>query len=108
MIECKHKQPFQVTNEGLDAFFCVLLKKWVNDDICSNCEFREGEMIKGVCTDLKFPKRKPKEIEIIYEVCKGCPLHDTVNKTCVKLPYDLFPTDTKAQNPNNHCPEDKW
>ncbi len=107
MIQCKHKNLFQITNRGLDTTYCTLLSKSVNEDICSNCKFREGELLKGFI-DLGFVQRSSKEIEIIYEVCKGCPLHDTVNKTCIKLPYEMHPTDIMAQNPDNHCPENKW
>ena len=110
MIQCKYKEPYQVTNRGLDTAMCGLLGKSVNDDICSNCEFREGKTRRElvVLDILNFPKRSDKEIEIIYEVCNGCEHHHPVNKTCKKMKAEFHPTDIVAQNPGNHCPIDKW
>lgn len=97
----------QITNRGLNTQFCTLHMVSVNDDICSNCPDREG-VIPIELKTLDFPKRNPKEIEAIYNVCKSCPLLNAKTKICDKMHAEMHPTDIVAQHPSSHCPEGKW
>jgi hypothetical protein len=107
MIECMHQWPLQILNRGLSTIYCTKLKISVNNDICSNCEFCEGERPKQIAEKMDFPSRSKEEIQCIYNVCKRCPLHNAL-KICDKMPNELHPTDVVAQHPSNHCPEGHW
>lgn len=108
MLECKHKWPMVVTNRGLLTHWCTLHQKSVNDDICSECQDREGESLKPPMPALAFPTRTKEEIAAVYSICKSCPLMDAVDKTCNKMHPEIHPVDVVAQHPNNHCPEKLW
>jgi hypothetical protein len=83
-------------------------KKFVNDAICSGCSDKEGEITSPVSDALAFPRRSDKELDIIQNVCEGCPLFKAASQTCSKNPGLPLPTSTLAQHPSQHCPEDKW
>lgn len=108
MIDCEHKWHMQVTNRGLDIFYCTKHLKSVNDTICSNCPDRAGHMRKLPMAAIQFPKRTEKEIEATYSICQSCPLLTFMTQQCKKMPGETHPVDIVAQNPHNHCPEGKW
>lgn len=108
MLDCEHKWGVQITNRGLDILYCTKHYKNVNDTICSQCPDRTGHMRKVPASPIAFPKRTPEEISAVYSVCQSCPLLVPLTQQCKKMPGELYPVDTVAQNPNNHCPEGKW
>jgi len=108
-MECHHRWPFFITNLGLQTWWCKLHHKSVNDDICSTCSDREGETPKDTITPPEdYPRRRDEEIEMIYQVCKGCPLLNKATKVCKSMHPEIHPTDIVAQHPSVHCPERKW
>jgi len=109
MIECEHRWPYFVTNRGLMTFHCSKHHRPINDDICSTCSDREGEMPKVPFTvDTAFPRRNEEEIQAVYQICKGCPRLHPEKKVCLNMYPEIHPPDIVAQHPSNHCPENKW
>ena len=107
MIQCKHKWEMIASNRGLRTWFCEKFMEFVNEARCSECEFQEGTMVMPP-KDMPFPVKNDEEIQIIQNVCEGCPLFRQHDKRCDKLPAESQPTDIWGAHPNNHCPEDKW
>ena len=83
-------------------------KMFVNEAICSKCPDKEGETGTKFKDGVEFPRRSDKELEIIQNVCEGCPLFKVASQTCSGTPGQVLPTSTLAQHPSQHCVEDKW
>lgn len=107
MIECKYKWQMIATNRGITTWFCEKFQKFVNDSICSECEAREGSMLRPLQV-MDFPEKTQEELAVIQNVCSGCPLFQKHDQRCAKLTHEPQPTDIWGIHPNNHCPEDKW
>lgn len=106
MLDCKHKDEFGAINRGLVVLSCKLHKKLVNDTICSQCPNREGKSDKVIEAD--FLRRSDEELARVKNVCKTCPHFTPHNQRCKKKFGEPIPIDVVAQNPAEHCPENRW
>ncbi|MHC4121030.1 MAG: hypothetical protein ACYSWO_26380 [Planctomycetota bacterium] len=108
MLECEFKHKLGAVNLGLVVCTCQKHgNKIVSDSICRDCPDRvEPEDIKDLETD--FLEREPEEVERLFSICQSCPLLTAGTHRCKGKPGEPLPIDTVAQNPANHCPENKW
>jgi len=108
MIDCKYKWPLFDTRRGLTTYVCLRHCCSVNDDICSQCPEIGGKTPKPPLEiDIKYPRRTDEEIQIVYQMCKECPMLGQ-DKVCQLMKGEAHPTDIVAQHPANHCPRNKW
>ena len=108
MIECRHKMELGAINLGLVITTCRKHgNKVVSDSVCKVCPDLDSKFTKTTIIERDFIKRSDQQIAELTHICSSCPLLRD-NKTCQKMRGQPLPTDTVAQNPANHCPENKW
>lgn len=108
MRPCIHRKEFGAINRGIVVLTCLKKSnKMVNEVICADCtECESGEMPEKLEVD--YLRRGEQEVKQIFKVCSQCPLFRESTQTCDRRPGEIIPVDIIAQNPSEHCPEQRW